>query len=389
LWYFSSPRLIVFGEDALDHLEEVEGSRAFIVTDKTLVKLGVLERVAEKLRKAGMEVTHFDGVQPDPPDTVVQECAKAMRAFKPDLIVGLGGGSSIDTAKAAWVLYENPELPLDDITPLTPIKLTRARLVAIPTTSGTGSDATWAAVVTDTKDNRKMELASREIVAHISILDPSLPRTMPPKVTAATGMDALSQGIDAYTVQWRNDFSDALAIHSVKLIFKYLARAVKNPDDMEAREKMHNAATMSGLAFSNAQVGITHSFGHAMGAVYHMTHGVAVGMVLPYSIEYGAKTHANLYGSLAREVDVAEPEDDDLKAALLLRDRVVALIREIGMPLSLKEYGISREKFEETFDELVKQTEESACNINNCREPTNEDIRRFWHYLYEGKSIDF
>jgi len=389
LWYFSSPRLIVFGEDALDHLEEVEGSRAFIVTDKTLVKLGVLERVAEKLRKAGMEVTHFDGVQPDPPDTVVQECAKAMKSFKPDIIVGLGGGSSIDTAKAAWVLYENPDLPIEDITPLTPIKLTRARLIAIPTTSGTGSDATWAAVVTDTKDNRKMELASREIVAHISILDPSLPRTMPPKVTAATGMDALSQGIDAYTVQWRNDFSDALAIHSVKLILKYLARAVKNPDDMEAREKMHNAATMSGLAFSNSQVGITHSFGHAMGAVYHMTHGVAVGMVLPYSIEYSVKTCADLYGSLAREVDVAEPEDDDMKASMLLRDRVVALIREIGMPLSLKEYGISREKFEETFEELVRQTEESACNINNCREPTNEDIRRFWHYLYEGKSIDF
>ncbi len=389
MWFFRSPRFIVFGENSIDYLEEVEGNRAFIVTDKTMVKFGFLDRVVEKLKKAGLKIAHYDGVLTEPPDTVVHECIKMMRPFKPDIIIGLGGGSCIDVAKAAWVLYEHPEMPLDDITPLTTIKLEKATLIAIPTTSGTGSDVTWAAIITDSKTHRKMELPNPALVPYISILDPSFTKSIPPTITAAAGMDALAQAIDPYTVQWRNDFSDALAIHSTKLILKYLPIAYKNPDDMEAREKLHNAATISGLSWSNSQLGITHSFGHAMGGLYHMTHGVAVGMVLPYSIEYGLKTSADLYGRLAREVGVAQQNDDDVKAALKLRDAVQSLMRKMKMPLSLKEYGITKEKFKETFDDLVRLTEESATNILNCREPTDEDIQQIWHYIYEGKSIDF
>ncbi|MFX1564222.1 MAG: iron-containing alcohol dehydrogenase, partial [Promethearchaeota archaeon] len=244
------------------------------------------------------------------------------------------------------------------------------------------------AVITDTKAHRKMELTHHTLVPFISVLDPAFTKTVPPKITAAAGMDALAQAIDPYTCQWRNDFSDALAIHSAKLILEYLPCAFENPEDIEAREKLHNAATISGLAWSNSQLGITHSFGHAMGGLYHITHGIAVGMVLPYSIEYGAKTHANLYGRFAREVGVTNAADD-VKAALKLRDVIRDLMRRLKMPLSLKEYGLTKKKFEETFDDLVRLTEESALNILNCREPTDDDIHRIWHYIFEGKSIDF
>lgn len=389
MWYFRSPRLIVFGEGALDHLKELEGQRAFVVTDKTIAKLGFLEIVMQKLKDSGKEVAFFDDIPPEPPDKVVQACAKQVRAFNPDLIIGLGGGSVMDTAKVSRILNEHPDHPIIDITPLTPITISTTMLVAIPTTSGTGSDATWAAVVTDSKDRNKMELTHPELMPYISILDPTLTKSMPSKVTASSGIDALAQAIDGYTVQWRNDFSNALCIHAAKLILEYLPKVYKNPDDTTAREKLHNAATISGMAWSNSFLGITHSFGHAMGAVFKIPHGITVGIVLPYSIEFALKTSADLYGELSRAIGIASPNDDDNTATLKLRDAVWNLMDELEVPRSLKAYGISKEKFEMNYDDLVRFTLESAVNIFNCREPSNDEIERFWHYLYEGKSIDF
>jgi alcohol dehydrogenase class IV len=170
---------------------------------------------------------------------------------------------------------------------------------------------------------------------------------------------------------------------------EYLPKVYENPEDSEAREKLHNAATISGLAWSNSFLGITHSFGHAMGAIFKMPHGITVGMVLPYSIEFALKTSADLYGELARAIGVADPKDDDEKATLKLRDAVWKLMDDLEVPRSLKAYGVSKEKFEKNFDDLVRFTQESAVNIFNCREPTNEDIKRIWHYMFEGKSIDF
>jgi alcohol dehydrogenase class IV len=381
--------MIVFGEGALDYLDELEGNRFFIVTDETIVKLGFLERVVEKLKSNGKEVAYYDKVIPEPPDIVAQECAKKLRKFKPDVIVAIGGGSVMDVAKVSRILNEHPDHPIIDITPLTPITVSKSILVTIPTTSGTGSDATWAAVITDTQDGNKMELTHPELVPYISILDPALTQSMPPKVTASSGMDAIAQAIDGYTVQWRNDFSDGLALHATRLLFQYLPKAYANPDDMEAREKVQNAATISGLAWSNSFLGITHSFGHAMGAVLKMPHGITVGMVLPYSIEYAKKTHANLYGELSRAVGTATIDDADDTATLKLRDAVLQLMKTLEVPYSLKEYGITKAKFDEVYPDLVRFTQESAVNIFNCREPTNEDIERFWHHLFEGKSIDF
>ncbi len=389
LWYFRSPRLIVFGKDALDHLKEIEGKRAFIVTDKTIVKLGFLDLVIEKLKAAGKTVAYFDEVTPEPPEEIVHACVKLVRKFDPDLIIGLGGGSVLDVAKVSRILNEHPNHPIIDITPLTPLIVKKTTLIAIPTTSGTGSDATWAAVITDSKALNKMELTHDELVPYVSILDPALTKSLPHKVIASSGMDALAQAIDGYTVQWRNDFSNGLSIHAARMIMKYLPKVYENPDDDEAREKLHNAASISGLAWSNSFLGITHSFGHAMGALFKIPHGVSVGIVLPYSIEYALKTHAFLYGELSRAIGIATNNDNDEKATLKLRDAIKKLMVEMKVPQSLKEYGIAKQKFENYFDDLVRLTQESAVNIFNCREPTNEDIERFWHYMYEGKSIDF
>jgi alcohol dehydrogenase class IV len=389
MWYFRSPRTIVFGEGAMDYLDELEGNQVFIVTDQTIVKLGYLNQVVEKLKAKGKEVAYFDQVTPEPPDTIVQECATVVRKFNPDVIIGMGGGSVMDVAKVVRILNEHPDHPIIDITPLTPITVSKSILVTIPTTSGTGSDATWAAVITDTQDGNKMELTHPELIPYISILDPALTQSMPPKVTASSGMDAIAQAIDGYTVQWRNDFSDGLALHATRLLFRYLPKAYTNPDDMEAREKVQNAATISGLAWSNSFLGITHSFGHAMGAVLKMPHGITVGIVLPYSIEYAKKTHAALYGELSRAVGTATSNDDDDAATMKLRDAVLQLMKVLELPRSLKEYGITKAQFEEVYLDLVRFTQESAVNIFNCREPSNEDIERFWHYMFEGKPIDF
>ncbi|MFX1492197.1 MAG: iron-containing alcohol dehydrogenase [Promethearchaeota archaeon] len=389
MWYFRSPRVFAFGEGALDYLKEIEGHRAFVVTDNTIVKLGFLDLVMEKLKESGKEIAYFDGVTPEPPEDVVYESLQLAQNFNPDLIIGLGGGSVLDVAKVTQVLFEHPDLPMLEIMPLTPITIKKTTLIAIPTTSGTGSDATASAVITNSKENYKMELNHPVLIPYVSILDPVLTKSLPPKVIASSGMDALAQAIDGYTVQWRNDFSNGLAIHSTRMIFEYLPRVYENPENTEAREKLHNAATLSGLAWSNSFLGITHSFGHAMGAVFKIPHGITVGIVLPYSIEYAMKTHSNLYGELARAVGAADSSDDDKTATIKLRDKVVKIMKEMEVPRSLKEYGISKEKFDKNFDDLVRLTSESAVNIFNCREPTTEDMKRFWHYMYEGKAIDF
>jgi len=295
----------------------------------------------------------------------------------------------MDAAKAMWVLYERPDLTIDDITPFEKLNLRKkARLINIPTTSGTGADVTWAVVITDTERKVKLELASKEVVADISILDPALVLDLPPKLTADTGMDALVQAIEAYTVQWKNDFSDALALRAIQLIFKYLPRAFKNgKNDPEAREKMHNAATMSGLAFSNSQIGIVHAMGHSLGAVFKIPHGRSVAVFLPYVMEYNLSEAASLYAEIAEAIGITNGSDEE-KARKLI-EAIRNLMRELEEPLSIKEMGIPREEFEAKLDELIEKANESTGTIVNPRVPTEEDYRKLFLYAYEGKSVDF
>ncbi len=389
MWFFTSPRTIVFGEGALEYLKELEGKKVFIVTDKNLRKLGIVDKVVEQLKETGMEIRIFDEVEPEPSKQTIKRGAKILSEFGADWIIGLGGGSCMDAAKAMWVLYERPDLTIEDITPFEKLNLRKkARLINIPTTSGTGADVTWAVVITDAERKVKLELASKEVVADISILDPALVLDLPPRLTADTGMDALVHAIEAYTVQWKNDFSDALALRAVQLIFKYLPRAFKNGrNDPEAREKMHNAATMSGLAFSNSQIGIVHAMGHSLGAVFKIPHGRSVAVFLPYVMEYNLSEAASLYAEIAEAIGITDGSDEE-KARKLI-EAIRNLMKEIEEPLSIKEMDIPREEFEAKLDELIEKANESTGTIVNPRVPTEEDYRKLFLYAYEGKSVDF
>jgi len=389
MWFFTSPRTIVFGEGALEYLKELEGKRVFIVTDKVLRKLGIVDKVVEQLKETGMEIRIFDEVEPEPSKQTIEGGAKILSEFEADWIIGLGGGSCMDAAKAMWVLYERPDLTIEDITPFEKLNLRKkARLINIPTTSGTGADVTWAVVITDTERKVKLELASKEVVADISILDPALVLDLPPRLTADTGMDALVHAIEAYTVQWKNDFSGALALRAVQLIFKYLPRAFKNGrNDPEAREKMHNAATMSGLAFSNSQIGIVHAMGHSLGAVFKIPHGRSVAVFIPYVMEYNLSEVVSLYAEIAEAIGITDGSDEE-KARKLI-EAIRNLMKELEEPLSIKEMDIPREEFEAKLDELIEKANESTGTIVNPCVPTEEDYRKLFLYAYEGKSVDF
>ena len=315
-----------------------------------------------------------------------------MGEFAPDLIVALGGGSCIDAAKAMWILYERPDLreliELGGLTPFIELGLrNKARLVAIPTTSGTGSDATWATVITDKKTAYKMEMASRELIPDLSILDPKLVMGMPKKLTADTGLDALTHAIEGYVSQWRNDFSDAMAIGAIKLVFKFLPRAYEDGGDAEAREKMHLAATMAGLAFGNSQVGIAHSMGQSLGAVFHIPHGRTVGFFLPYAIEYSSRVSGARYAEIAGAIGIeAESEDEAVgKLVSSIRD----MMKRMGEPLSVREMGVSWEDYQNRLGELVAKANRSACTFVNPRVPNEEEFRKIFICAFDGKGIDF
>jgi len=388
LWWFTSPR-IAFGEDSLEQLDTVEGDRVLIVTDPVLRKLGMLDLVVGELKKRTRSVDVFDQVEPEPSFENVEKAAAFARSFQPDLIVALGGGSCIDAAKAAWVLYERPDLAVDAVSPLTKLDLRKkARLVAIPTTAGTGSDATWVAVLTDKAQNMKLDyFASREMVPDFSILDPRFVLKLPKEATAYTGLDAIVQGIEAYVSQWRNDFSDALALRSIEILFEYLPKAFDNPDDVYARQKTQNGATMSGLAFGNSQVGLIHGMGHALGAIFHMPHGLAVSISTPYVIQFSSRDAAHLYSDIARVIGIRQ--ESAQKATEMLVESIKKLMAHLEVPTSLRDAGISQNIFDQNIDNLIEQTTRSTCTFVNPRVPDVEEIRKLYLYSYEGKPVDF
>jgi len=388
LWFFTSPK-IVFGEDSLEQLSAVDGKRVLVVTDPVIRKLGMLEVVVNELRKEPRAIEVFDQVETEPSFENVEKVASAARDFQPDLIVALGGGSCIDAAKGAWVLYERPDLKLDAVSALTRLDLRKkARLVAIPTTAGTGSDATWCAILTDRANNMKLDyFTSRELVPDYSILDPRFVLKLPREATAYTGLDALDQGIEAYVSQWRNDFADGLALRSIQMLFEYLPKAFDDPDDLYARQKTQNAATMSGLAFSNSQVGLAHATGHALGAIFHMPHGLAVGISNPYVVQFSSRNAADRYSDIARVIGIRE--ESAQKATEMLVESIKRLMAHLKTPLSLHEAGISQSALEDNVGSLIEQTNRSTCTFVNPRVPDVEEVRKLFVCMFEGKPVDF
>jgi alcohol dehydrogenase class IV len=387
MWYFHSPK-IVFGEGALAHLKEIEGRRAFVVTDENLVELGFVQTARDHLGQAGLESAVFSQVEPDPSLETVVRGAEAVTQFGPDWIVGLGGGSCMDAAKAMWVLYERPDVRPEAINPIETLGLRqKARLITIPTTAGTGAEVTWAIVLTDTEDERKLGLGSRENLADIAIVDPSLSKGMPPRLTADTGMDALTHAVEGYAASWANDFSDGMCLKAADLIFRFLPRAYDDGNDDEAHEKMANAATLAGLGFGNSMAGLAHSLGQAIGGVFHTPHGRAVGLFLPYTIEYAARENPLRYAEIAGYLGL--PCASDAEGAQNLIRSIRELLGRLEQPLSLKEVGIERQALQERMEKLIENAENEAYTVVHPRVPTAEELERLFVYAYEGKAIDF
>jgi len=387
MWYFSSPQ-VVFGPEALIHLSTLQGQRALIVTDQTIVGLGFAGKVAEQLQFAGIAHHVFAEVEPEPSLQTVQRGAQAMLDYAPDWIIGLGGGSVMDAAKAMWVLYEHPEMHPEEINPIVPLSLRqKARLITIPTTSGTGAEATWAIVLTDTEVQRKLGLGSRENMADIAIIDPGLAAAMPPRLTASTGMDALTHAIEGYTSTWCNDFCDGLCLQAARLTLRWLPKAYADGNDLEARERMHNAACIAGLGFGNSMAGLAHAMGHSLGAAFHLPHGRCVGLFLPYTIEFVVRGGGTRYAEIAHFLDL--PASTEIEAAASLVAAIRQLARSIGEPLNLQEAGISGEELAARMPRLVDYTANDTQMAFSARSPSNQEIQRLFEYAWAGKSIDF
>jgi alcohol dehydrogenase class IV len=387
MWYFSSP-FVVFGEDSLSHLQNIQGSRALIVTDATLAKLGIAGRVEDVLHKAGFETCIFAEVEPEPSLQTVRRGAQVATEFGPDLIIGLGGGSPMDASKAIWAMYELPGLDPTDINPMETLGLSKAKLVAIPTTSGTGSETTWALVLTDTEEKRKFSTGSRELVPTIAIIDPTMTQALPPRITADTGLDVLTHAVEGYTCTWANDFSDGLCLKATQLVFDYLERAVKDGSDLDAREHMGNAAAIAGLGFGNANLGLAHAMGHSFGAYFKQPHGRCVALFLPYITEFTVNAGLGRYLDIARFVELTDGHDAEEGGRLLIQ-RMRDLERAVGQPMSIAEFGVSRADFEAALPKLVEFAEQDTQFFTAPRIPESEELAQMFDYIYAGRAIDF
>ncbi|NOX60599.1 MAG: iron-containing alcohol dehydrogenase [Chloroflexi bacterium] len=390
MWFFDCPE-IIYGDDALSHLEEIRGERAFIVTDPVLHELGFTQRIVERLQSTGMAIEWFSEVEPEPSFQTVQKGAAQMRAFEPDWIIGLGGGSSIDAAKAMWVLYERPDLQPDEISPMMELNIgKKARLIAIPTTAGTGSEATWATVLTDQSDGRKLALGSRETMPTKAIVDPALTYELPPRITADTGLDALTHAVEGYLSSFHNDFTDGICIKAIQLIFEYLPRAYAEPQDVEAREHMANAATLGGLGFINSWASLAHAMGHAFGGFFKIPHGRSVSLFLPYTLEYIAREpELTRFRDIAHALRLPEGEAEEPEAAAAVIKAIRELHGRVDQPLSVEALGVSRPDYEARIEELCEFAEGDGTFISAVRIPERDDLARLFLYAFDGRKIDF
>ncbi|WP_456468580.1 iron-containing alcohol dehydrogenase [Archaeoglobus sp.] len=380
MWWFVVPKA-VFGDDAVQHLQNERAERVLIVTDKSLKELGYVDEVKKHIKAEKIEV--FDDVEPEPSIETAVRCAKVARDVDAQLIIALGGGSVMDVGKMARILMEldiDPELvtPFTDLYELGFKK--KAKLIAIPTTSGTGADATWAMVLTDTKEKRKVLPANREAIPDLTILDYRFVEKMPAKLVAGTGMDALTHAIEGAVAPWKNDFSDAMCEKAIEIILENLEKSYKG--DVEARAKMHHAATMAGMGFGNSQVGVVHSLGHAFGAYFKVHHGICVGVFLPYVLQY----YINDEGS-KKLLDYLAVKAG-LKDAESLVDRIFEIMKNTDLPTKVSEIVGEKEYFD-ALEEVVNHAINDACIITSPRCPGTEEVRKLYEYAFYGKKVDF
>ncbi|MAT96889.1 MAG: alcohol dehydrogenase [Anaerolineaceae bacterium] len=389
MWFFKCPEFF-FGEDALSQLEMLPGKRAFIVTDANIAQLGFADLVQKTLASANIDSQLFAKVEPDPSLQTVQQGAKAMLKYEPDWVIGLGGGSSMDAAKAMWILYERPDIEPESISPMEDLGLRqKARLICIPTTAGTGAESNYGIVLTDTAAKRKLTLGSREATPDIAIVDPLFTKNLPAAITADTGIDVLSHAIEAYSCSWANDFTDGLCLQATRMVFNYLPRAVTDgPNDEEAREKMANAASIAGMTLGNSQVALAHALGHSAGALFKtIPHGRITAIFLPYTIEYVANGGVGRYADLAAMIGHAA--SDEAEAAQKLAAATRDLMRQVKLPTSLQEAGISADELETNMETLCEHVMIDTNTLMSRRIPELAEVEKLFQCAYDGRSIDF
>ena len=385
---FTLPRDIYHGKDSLEVLKSLEGKKAFIVIGGgSMKRFGFLDKVLSYLKEAGMETKVFEGVEPDPSVETVMKGAKEMEEFNPDWIVSIGGGSPIDAAKAMWIFYEYPDFTFEKaIVPFGLPKLRRkAKFVATPSTSGTATEVTAFSVITDYKAKIKYPLADFEITPDIAIVEPSLAETMPEKLVAHTGMDALTHAIEAYTASLRSNFTDPLALKAIEMVNMHLVNSFKG--DMEARGEMHEAQCLAGMAFSNALLGIVHSMAHKVGAVFHIPHGCANAIFLPYVIKYNRKACEDRYANIARHIGLKGESERELTDALI--DLINKFNKELNIPSSMKEYGIKEDDFKANLKFIAHNAVLDPCTGSNPREIDDETMEKLYTCAYYGSDVDF
>ena len=390
---FTLPRDLYHGKGALEALKDFEGKRAMIcVGGGSMKRFGFLDRAKQYLEEAGMEVCLFEGIEPDPSVETVMKGAKAMEEFKPDWIVAMGGGSPIDAAKAMWIKYEYPDITFEDMCKVFGIPKLRkkAHFCAISSTSGTATEVTAFSIITDYEKGIKYPIADFEITPDVAIVDPELAETMPQKLVAHTGMDAMTHAIEAYVSTANCDFTDPLALHAIKMIQRDLVGSYNG--DMEKRDSMHNAQCLAGMAFSNALLGIVHSMAHKTGAAYstgHIPHGCANAIYLPYVIQYNAKdaTAKKRYAAIAKSVGLAGNTDDELVAALCAK--IDDYNVKLNIPKTLKDFGINEAEFLEKLPEVAANAVGDACTGSNPRSITPAQMEQLLKATYYGTKVDF
>lgn len=392
---------------ALQELKEMKKKRAFIVTDKVLYELGYVNNVIKVLREIGVDFKVFFDVEPDPTLATARKGAYEMESFKPDVIIAVGGGSPMDAAKIMWVLYEHPDVRFEDLAMrfmdirkrvyTFPKMGQKAMMISVPTSAGTGSEVTPFAVITDEKVGIKYPLADYELTPNMAIIDAELMLNMPKGLTAASGIDALTHAIEAYVSILASEYSNGLALEAIRLIFKYLPQAYNDgPNNIKAREKMANAATMAGMAFANAFLGICHSMAHKLGSIHHVPHGVANGILINEVIKFNATENPRKqaafpqykypnarwrYAQIADYLKLGGNTEEE-KIELLIK-AIDGLKNKVNMPKTISEAGVSKDSFYRTLDEMCEDAFDDQCTGANPRYPLISEIKQLYINAFE------
>ena len=416
MYWYKVPSKIYFKRGALSQAlaELSDKHRAYIITDKTMEQLGHVRAVADVLESLNIKFRVFSDVLPDPNISNVQEALNIANSWQPDMIIALGGGSAIDEGKMVWLMYENPDTSFEDIAMrfmdirkriyAAPPLGKKAVMVAIPTTSGTGSEVTPFTIITDEKTGTKYAITDYALTPDMAIIDPEFVLNMPKSLTAFSGLDVLTHAIEAYTSVFATNFTDGQALEAMRLVFKYLEKSYTNgAKDINAREKMHYAATIAGMAFANAFLGLSHSMAHKLGAMYHVPHGLANALLLSYVIEFNATdkpTKQGLFpqykypfvkGRYGKIVDFLLPhnnlgDDKDAKVQKLI-DMVEELKHKLNIPRSIKEYGIPEKEFLDNLDKLSELAFDDQCTGGNARYPLISEIKDLYLKAYYGEPV--